>query len=69
MAKTVAFRLSSRVFEGSYQAGIPMVPYIQRYVAVCRITDSKMEVIAQSLHEQLRVELGKFGKFRCVILF
>ena len=28
-----------------------------------------MEVEAQSMHEQLRVELGKFGKFQCIGLF
>ena len=25
-----------------------------------------MEVKAQSMHEQLRVELGKFGNFQCI---
>ena len=28
-----------------------------------------MEVKAQSMHEQLRVELGKFRKFQCIRLF
>ena len=28
-----------------------------------------MEVEAQSMHEQLRVELGKFGKFQRIRLF
>ena len=28
-----------------------------------------MEVKAQSMHEQLRVELGKFGKFQRIGLF
>ena len=41
IAKTSAFILSSCMFGGSYQAGIPMFVCLQRYVAVRQISNSK----------------------------
>ena len=63
MAKNAAFHLSSHVFEGSYQAEIPII------LQSDRLQIPTMEDTTQSMHEQLRGELGKFRKFQRIGLF
>ena len=69
MEKTSAFLLSSHVFGGSYQVGIPMLSTFRSMLHSNRLQILTMEVTAQSMHEQLRVELGTFEKFQRIRLF
>ena len=57
------------MFGGSCQAGIPMFFSFKSVLQSDRLQIQKMEVKAQSMHEQLRVELGKFGTFQRIRLF
>ena len=69
MVKTSAFILSSRMFGGSCRAGIPMFFAFRSVLQPDRLKIRTMDVKAQSMHEQLRVELGKFGKFQSKGMF
>ena len=57
------------MFGGSYRDGIPMLFSFRSVLQSDRLQILTMEVKAQSMHEHLRVELGKFEKFQSIGLF
>ena len=57
------------MFGGSYQAEYPCFSAFRGMLYSDKLQIPTMEVEAQSMHEQLRVELGKFKKFQRIGLF